>query len=199
MRRKAFTLVELLVVIAIVGVLLALLLPAVQNAREAANRLRCANNLKQLGLALHNYHDSQGAFPPGVVADNSDLRNGRHSGLLVLLPYLEQQEVFGRYNLSLTWRSPANLSVAQTRVAAFLCPSGPGDVPQDGGFPGAPTDFALSKGAQAHLCMDAAIRPGSGLFDVNSARRMADIGDGTSQTFAMGEAVSGSTVPARDT
>jgi hypothetical protein len=115
-----------------------------------------------------------------------------------LLPYLEQQTLYDRYNFALTWKDPANLAVAQTRVPVFLCPSSPNDVPEDGGFPGAPTDYAFSKGAQAYLCRDGAVQPGSGLFDVNSARRIADVRDGTSQSFAMGEAVGGSTVTARD-
>jgi prepilin-type N-terminal cleavage/methylation domain-containing protein len=191
MHRKAFTLVELLVVIAIIAVMMALLLPAVQKVREAANRMKCAHNLRQMGLALHDYHDSYGAFPPGIVADSSDLRNGKHSGLVFLLPYVEQQALYQRYNFQLSWKDPVNLAAAQTRVPVFLCPTGPNQVPQDGGFPGAPTDYAFSKGAQAHLCADGPVQPGSGLFDVNSRRRIADILDGTSQTFAMGEAVSG--------
>jgi prepilin-type N-terminal cleavage/methylation domain-containing protein len=199
MPRKAFALIELLVVLAILAVLIALLVPAVQKVREAANRIKCTNNLKQLGLALHSYHDSHGALPPGVVADSSDLRNGRHSGLVFLLPHLEQQALYDRYQLGLSWKDPANRTVAQTRVAGFLCPSGPNQVPQDGGLPGAATDYAFSKGAQAYLCGNGAVRLGAGLFDVNSARRLADIRDGTSQTFAMGEAVSGATVTAWDT
>jgi prepilin-type N-terminal cleavage/methylation domain-containing protein len=197
-RRPAFTLIELLVVIAIIAVLIGLLLPAVQKVRAAANRIRCANNLKQLGLALHNYHDANGYFPPGVVADTSDLRNGKHSGLAFLLPYIEQQPLFQRYDFASSWKAPVNLTAAQVRVATFLCPSGTNEVPQDGGVPGAPTDYAFCKGAQAYLSANGAVRPGSGLFDVNSRRRIADVLDGTSQTFAMGEAVSGPNVPAAD-
>ncbi len=198
MRRRAFTLIELLVVIAIIAILIGLLLPAVQKVREAANRMRCANNLKQMGLALHGYHDSHGSFPPGVVADTSDLRNGKRSGLVFLLPYLEQEALYQRYDFRLPWKAPANLAAVQTRVPVFLCPSGPNEVPQDGGVAGAPTDYAFCKGAQAYLCRSGAIRPGAGLFDVNSARRIADVLDGTSQTFAMGEAVSGPNVNAWD-
>jgi prepilin-type N-terminal cleavage/methylation domain-containing protein len=198
MLRKAFTLIELLVVIAIIAVLIGLLLPAVQKAREAGSRIRCANNLKQLGLALHNYHEANGSFPPGVVADTSDVRNGKHSGLVFLLPYVEQQPLYRGYDFALSWKASANLAVAQVRVPTFLCPSGPNDVPDDGGVPGAPTDYAFCKGAQAYLSASGAVQPGSGLFDVDSLRRFADILDGTSQTFAMGEAVSGSTVKAFD-
>src|SRR5438876_4435258 len=108
--RSGFTLIELLVVMAIVGVLIGLLLPAVQKVREAANRMKCANHLKQLGLALHGYHDANGCFPPGVTADTSDLRNGRHSGLTFLLPYIEQQNLHARYNFAGTWKDAGNLA-----------------------------------------------------------------------------------------
>lgn len=196
MRRRAFTLIELLVVIAIIGVLLALLLPAVQKVREAANRMKCANNLKQVGLALHGYHDAKRLFPSGVVAKSSDLENGWQSGLVFLLPFLEQQPLYQQYNLALPWKDPANLAVAQVRVPVFLCPSSSNEVPDDGGFPCAPTDYAFSKGATAYLSTDGKLRPGSGLFDMNSKRRIADVLDGTSQTFAMGEAVGGPNIKA---
>ena len=146
-RRKGFTLVELLVVIAIIGVLIALLLPAVQMAREAARRTQCANNLKQLGLACHNFHATFNKFPPGGLGDRPNTGftwNPQHIGLLVhLLPYMEQQAIYDRVgsNLSLDvaaypdsvpapvppaafWGNNGNVwAIAQTKLAAFECPS----------------------------------------------------------------------------
>src|SRR5262245_58062841 len=111
-RRRGFTLIELLVVIAILAVLIGLLLPAVQQIREAANRVACANNLKQLGLALHNYHGDYGKFPPGAVGPFASLPRFaglKHHGLgTYLLPYLEQSALARQYSWDVSWFDPPN-------------------------------------------------------------------------------------------
>ncbi|MDZ4686123.1 MAG: DUF1559 domain-containing protein [Planctomycetaceae bacterium] len=145
-RRRGFTLIELLVVIAIIAILIALLLPAVQQAREAARRTQCRNNLKQLGLALHNYHDTMNRFPPGYVMQftataDSDL-NGNWSWATYLLPYIDQAPLYNKLN-------PGNQTMAvcvadiaggcraglQTPLAAFRCPSDTGPQLNDGPQP----------------------------------------------------------------
>ena len=135
MRRtsKGFTLVELLVVIAIIGILIALLLPAVQAAREAARRAECQNKLKQIGLALHNYHDINKQFPPGAQHNvykqpktNNSFIKGT-SWLVFILPQMEQQAVFEKYNFTQSYTSSNNEKVANIEIAGYKCPSGPGD------------------------------------------------------------------------
>jgi len=123
-RRGAFTLVELLVVIAIIGVLVALLLPAVQAARESARRMKCSNNLKQIGLALHLYHDNLGSFPSGAIVGNNLAWN------VLVLPYLEQGALHARFDFSTgAFNGPPNQEGPNknvhslTRVVAYLCPS----------------------------------------------------------------------------
>jgi prepilin-type N-terminal cleavage/methylation domain-containing protein/prepilin-type processing-associated H-X9-DG protein len=118
--RAGFTLIELLVVIAIIGVLVALIMPAVQSAREAANRTQCINNLKQMGLAMHNHQDAMGTFPFGAF--NSPAQ----AWSLQVLPYLEQVTLFNAANLNATFFDAKNLTGTQTVISAYLCPSDPG-------------------------------------------------------------------------
>lgn len=132
-RRAGFTLVELLVVIAIIGVLVALLLPAVQAAREAARRMQCQNNLKQMGLALHNHHDTNNRFPPGGASDQAPFggttANGWGSSWLVyLLPFMEQQTVYSnwQFNNQSGIFNTNNIAVRNKLVIpGFICPSSP--------------------------------------------------------------------------
>jgi prepilin-type N-terminal cleavage/methylation domain-containing protein len=124
---SAFTLVELLVVIAIIGILIALLLPAVQAAREAARRSQCSNNLKQIGLGSHNYHDTFGCFPPGAITDGAcGGQNNRINWAIALLPYMEQNAVYDLYDHSVYNSTPPNEALRQTLVATYLCPSDTG-------------------------------------------------------------------------
>jgi prepilin-type N-terminal cleavage/methylation domain-containing protein/prepilin-type processing-associated H-X9-DG protein len=140
-RRQAFTLIELLVVIAIIGVLIALLLPAVQRVREAANRMQCLNNLKQMGLALHNYHDAHSSFPPGIVSKLANpswvLPHGNcnaeapalgpgWSFFAFMLPYLEQNNLYQSIRFDLPLTDPANEAARRTPVNTYLCPSDTG-------------------------------------------------------------------------
>lgn len=125
-RKRAFTLIELLVVLAIIGVLIAFFFPAVRTAREPARRTQCKNYLKQIGLALHNYHDTYHAFPPAYTVDV----NGKplHSWRTLILPFIDQEPLYKRIDLSKPWDDPANAEAFKTRVPVYQCPSSPADV-----------------------------------------------------------------------
>ena len=186
--RKAFTLVELLVVIAIIGILVGMLLPAVQSVREAARRTDCSNNIRQLALANLNYESTHGHLPTGVQDSDDDLRNADHAGWIFLLPYLEAENVANRYDLSSHWRSVENLQLTEQFEPTFLrCASSPSFCEQNGGFAIPASDYAMSKGPDGYLYR----RTSSiGMFDVNVETKFADVRDGLSNTFMIGEAAS---------
>jgi prepilin-type N-terminal cleavage/methylation domain-containing protein/prepilin-type processing-associated H-X9-DG protein len=197
--RRAFTLIELLVVIAIIGVLIALLLPAVQKVREAAHRAACINNLRQFGIALHHHHDARDGFPPGLTVTGTDnLEKGGFCGFVQLLPFLEQENWFRRLDLTRNWYDPPNADIVSVEVKVFYCPSNRTGGVVNASFltaaAGRPIpnpaacDYLLCKGANAALCEVCQIPPGGrGVFDVNTHTRLTDIADGTANTFAIGE------------
>ena len=181
-----FTLVELLVVIAIIGVLVSLLLPAVQAAREAARRTSCKNNIVQLGVAVHNFEFSTEHLPAGVINPDGPIRSepdGQHvSWLLQIMPYIEMQNVYRMFDQQAGAYAPVNSQIRATLVSFLICPS----------FPGAERNFdgtvAISSYAGCHNDVEAPIDADNhGLLFLNSAIKYTDILDGSSQTILIGE------------
>jgi len=203
-RRTGFTLIELLVVIAIIGILVALLLPAVQQAREAARRTQCRNNLKQLGLALHNYHDTHGTLPAGWVgvdpstgAPFVDGLNGWGWGSKVL-PQLDQSPLAGQIDYRLSITDPRHADVRATKLAVFRCPSDTGPdrwmIRNESGADLVELSTATYIGSFGTGEIDACEGlppgvscPGNGAFFHNSALGFNEFRDGLSSTFLVGE------------
>ena len=204
--RRAFTLIELLVVIAIIGVLVALLLPAVQAAREAARRSQCLNNLKQIGLALLQYHDAMGCFPPGYLIQWCHVDSLPMAGcnlefctqecdtvVLAILPYLEQRALHDSWNFQLPLQKPlchcagdVNLTARSFRLGVYLCPSDP-----------APTGYYSYRGITGsgpYSDPDPRYNDGrvpDGAFFQGSAIAMADVSDGLGSTVLFSERLRG--------
>ncbi len=192
--RKAFTLVELLVVIAIIGILIALLLPAVQAAREAARRMQCANGMKQVGLAIHSYAAAnRDYFPTG---NTGELNRWKPGLFVLLLPYLEQQTIYDHIDIT-GWTDTIDDENKYTPIPCYTCPSWPhpivyrnqsikwlnGAIVTYRGTSGAfPTIGPYTKLADGNV-------PLNGMFGMNWARRVADVTDGLSSTLAFGEYV----------
>lgn len=174
--RRGFTLIELLVVIAIIAVLIGLLLPAVQKVREAANRMSCTNNLKQIGLACHSYANNYGSLPNGAlpVAPGT---GSRFSALSQLLPFLEQDSVYKTINFSVGVEDPSNDVPRNTKINMFRCPS---DLANPLVSLGAAVNYSGNTGSLPSFVVPG--MPFNGAFYVNTTVRFADILDGTSNT-----------------
>ena len=195
-KRRAFTLVELLVVIAIIGILIGLLLPAVQMVREAARRSDCMNKIRQLSLASLNFESAQMRFPAGVIDDDDNLRDAIRVGWVDMLPFLEQSALYNQYDLDSDWKSAVNAPLAQTSMPILRCPSNTGDFDQFGSFEGAVSDYAMSKGPAASLVRTDVSKSQLGVFDVNSETTFNMIADGSSNAFLIGEAISNNRIEA---
>ncbi len=192
-RRSGFTLIELLVVIAIIGVLIALLLPAVQAAREAARRSQCVNNLKQIGLAMHNYHDVNNVFPLA--------RAGNFSAHTRLLPFMEQRPLFDALNFSGSWNINAsgydpNATVRGATVSSFLCPSDAQNLLPPGyagnnyrASEGSMFLFGYNPSDPTHV--NYGLPAPNGIYFSNQVHGFSDATDGSSNTAAFSEHIKG--------
>jgi prepilin-type N-terminal cleavage/methylation domain-containing protein/prepilin-type processing-associated H-X9-DG protein len=201
---RAFTLIELLVVIAIIAVLIGLLLPAIQKVREAANRMSCSNNLKQLGLALHNYHDANQCFPPGRLktAPAAGQPAVDYEGWITyILPYIEQNNLVRGYRVDLIWKDPVNVPFGVVHLNVLTCPSAPTGRDFDdgamtdysaanifitGGVTDNYSDYNNNKAAYHNSGVLKVVEPPT-LAGNTKGNRITDITDGTSNTLMVAE------------
>ncbi|MFO7908356.1 MAG: DUF1559 domain-containing protein, partial [Pirellulaceae bacterium] len=181
----AMSLLRFLVVLAILGLVIALLLPATQSAREAARRVQCANHLKQIGLALHNYHDTHGQFPAAVIGPDDVPREKQFSWMVAILPFLEQQGLYDALRLDLPWDHPHNAGLLQVAVPTLSCPSDTGPSTTQEGF--SRTSYVAITGA------DWTMGEGSprGVIGPDTGLSIEDIVDGTDETIMVGEVTDG--------
>lgn len=202
-RTRGFTLVELLVVIAIIGILVAVLLPAIQAAREAGRRAACMNNLRQMGLAMLNYETSYKVFPPSDVltVNPSTGLLTRSLGLSVharLLPFVEESALRTLVNFSVPYDDPVNLNARNTRVAMFVCPSDGGENAISIPGPGAPNSYHANQGSGVVWSIPSSpsdpnypLWPPNGVLIRNGGVKVADVIDGLSHTAAFAERIIG--------
>jgi prepilin-type N-terminal cleavage/methylation domain-containing protein len=206
-RPHAFTLIELLVVIGIVAILIGLLLPAVQKVREAANRIKCQNNLKQIGLAMHHHHDDHNTFPPGTVGPQAGVPGtsglASHGLGTHLLPYLAQQSLVPEYRWDVSWYHASNQRVVNAQLPVWQCPSAGGKRVMDGSLPtSAPPaegpfngtaacgDYAGTSRIDLALASLGRVDPASsydGILQANRMTCLGEISDGTSNTILLAE------------
>lgn len=189
-----FTLIELLVVISIIAVLVALLLPAVQQAREAARRTQCQNNLKQVGIALHNFVDARQFLPSSVRPTAAG--TVRYGVFTQILPFIDKQVLWDKYDATLNWSAPVNLPITSSRLSILECPSAPRPERLDGNPDVSPwepalvaiSDYAVTVGVDPRLTsVESTAVVGQGIMPKNSRTRLADITDGLSNTIALVE------------
>ncbi len=204
LRRRGFTLIELLVVIAIIAILIALLLPAVQQAREAARRSDCKNRLKQLGLAMHNYHDTHNSFPSGFVtavnlsssnwctAPAPEPRNQFAPWTVMILPFIDQAPLYAQFDTRLRFRSNSDVAGQAPNQALFLTPLGTVKCPSDPGSSAANSInyFGVQGGgpASSSVCRTGnRVFFNNGIMFQNSSIRFRNMTDGTTNTLMLGE------------
>jgi prepilin-type N-terminal cleavage/methylation domain-containing protein len=189
--RRGFTLIELLVVIAIIGVLVGLLLPAIQQAREAARRSQCKNNLKQIGLALHNYHDAYNVFPPSYCIGFGD--GGEWSPTARILPFIDQVNVYHLANLNISYKAGVNLTngVPEQKIPINICPSEINSTVRAGTPNHFPPNYGYNGGTWKLFTHAADLTrggsAGDGAFAPNSRFRVGDFTDGTTNTLGFAE------------